>query len=104
MSNRTRRALKSRLLICLDYDETYTADPALWHEFIQLAKSRGHVIICATMRYEFEGDEVKRQLGPYCDQIFFTGRKAKRLFIEEQGYSPSIWIDDSPHWIEADSY
>lgn len=96
--------MNNKLLICLDYDETYTADPKLWHGFIQLAKSRGHTVICATMRYEFEGDDVKLQLGPYCDQIFFTGRRAKRRFIEELGFYPSIWIDDNPQWIELDSF
>ena len=95
--------LNTGLLFCLDFDETFTADPDLWLGFIQLAKSRGHSVICATMRHEHEGQEIKDILGGVCEKIIFTGRKAKMQHVQEQGFYPSIWIDDSPHWILTDS-
>lgn len=65
-----------QLLIALDYDKTYTADPVLWETFIAAAKHRGHSVIIATMRYPEEGAEVQRQ-----------------------GFYPSIWVDDSPYFL-----
>lgn len=91
------------LLFCLDYDETYTEDPELWDMFIELIKSRGHRIICATMRYEVEGEEIQQALSNKVERIIFTDRKAKTLAVKQAGYYPSIWIDDSPHWIIQDS-
>ena len=38
------------LVISLDYDRTYTADPGLWDQFIALARSRGHEVVCVTGR------------------------------------------------------
>lgn len=95
--------LNTGLLFCLDFDETYTADPVLFDGFIQLLKSRGHSVIVATMRYEHEGQEIIDALGDKVEKIIFTGRKAKVKFVEEAGYYPSIYIDDSPHFLVGDA-
>ena len=87
------------MLFALDYDETYTRDPELWDAFITLAKARGHSFICATMRHEHEGEEIKKNLGHQVEKIIFTGRKAKFDFVNNAGYYPSVWIDDMPHFL-----
>ncbi len=88
------------MLICLDYDGTYTLDPSLWNTFIQSAKGAGHNIICATMRYEnAEGDEVKKSLAHLVEKIYFTNRLAKVAWLKERGVKPDVWIDDSPYWL-----
>ena len=43
-------------LIVLDYDETYDVDKSLWNVFISLAKSRGHTVVCCSMRMEKDLD------------------------------------------------
>lgn len=87
------------MLIAIDYDFTYTNDPDLWDDFIHNAKSRGHEVICVTMRYEkTEGEEVLNSIGKYC-RVIFTERMAKRRFLLDMGISPAIWIDDCPIWI-----
>ena len=91
------------MMLAIDYDETYTEDPEFWDYMIYFAKSRGHSVICATMRYESEGEEVMAALGEKVERIIFTGRKAKHKFVQEAGYYPSVWIDDSPHWLFQDS-
>jgi len=49
------------MLIVIDFDGTYTNDPALWDAFIKMAKENYHEVFCATMRYEdTEGDLVKK--------------------------------------------
>ena len=88
------------MLICLDYDGTYTEDPSLWDLFIQAATASGHQVICATMRYEeVEGDTVKISLGHLVDKIYFTNRLAKVNWLKERGINPDVWIDDSPFWL-----
>jgi hypothetical protein len=91
------------MLIALDYDGTYTADPDLWQAFIAAARSRSHQVFVVTMRHEFEGDDVMRQLHGKVDRIVFTARRAKRPHMEFLGHQVQIWIDDRPHWVENDA-
>jgi hypothetical protein len=88
------------MVICIDYDGTYTQDPSLWDEFINSAKAAGHRVICATMRYEdTEGNEVKSSLAHLVEKIYFTNRLAKVAWLKERGVKPDVWIDDSPFWL-----
>ena len=80
------------MLIALDYDKTYTADPALWNDFVQLAQNRGHTVKIVTMRTPVE-TIVNAPI-----QVVYTSRKAKSSVI-----NADIWIDDSPQWVYQDS-
>lgn len=80
------------MIIALDYDKTYTADPALWDDFIQSAKDRGHSVKIVTMRYASEPIE------SVSVDVVYTSRKAKATV-----FKADIWIDDSPSWIFQDS-
>ena len=80
------------MLLALDYDKTYTADPAMWDDFIQLAQDYGHEVKIVTMRYPNEAI-----YGLPID-IVYTSRKAKSTV-----FKADIWIDDSPAWIFQDS-
>lgn len=86
------------MLIALDYDETYTADPELWLTFVIYARSRGHKVVLATMRYPTE-DDLDPKLVKELDQVVFTSRQTKRPFLQQLGLEPAIWIDDHPEWI-----
>jgi hypothetical protein len=80
------------MVIALDYDGTYTADPPLWDAFIQSAQARGHTVKIVTMR--FASEEI---VNPPVE-VIYTSRNAKSAYLK-----PDIWIDDSPHWIHQDS-
>ena len=80
------------MLLALDYDNTYTADPAMWDDFIQLAQDHGHEVKIVTMRHPHE------PVAGLQIEIVYTGRKAKASAV-----SADIWIDDSPAWIFQDS-
>ena len=80
------------MLLAIDYDKTYTADPVLWDQFIQIAITRGHDIKIVTMR---RPDEMI--IDPPAE-VIYTSRAAKLSFCDAD-----IWIDDSPHWIYQDS-
>lgn len=93
------------MLLALDCDETYTRDPVFWDAVIKLAVQRGHSVICATMRADVphEADEVRSALSGSVEAFVFTNREAKHGAVYAAGYMPSVWIDDSPHWIHMDA-
>lgn len=92
------------MLIALDYDGTYTADPELWDAFIANAVERGHRVIIATMRYPNESAEVISNLANKVDGFVFTSRKAKKQEVRLQlKEDPDIWIDDNPDWLYEDA-
>lgn len=91
------------MIIALDWDDTYTRDPAAWNEFIDLMQRNGHTVYCVTVRYRSEARCVYEALESRVDGIFCTGRKAKRPFMFERGLNVSVWVDDEPGWILTDA-
>lgn len=86
---------------CLDYDETYTRDPGLWHAFIRSAKQRGHKVYCISFRHEHQMDEPRMTVGKYVgpEHCYGTGHTSKRTFAEAMGLQIDVWIDDLPELI-----
>lgn len=91
------------MLIALDYDGTYTADPGLWHSFIAASRARGHRIFVVTMRFPSEGREIEQRLGRHVDRIIFTAREAKRRHVQRLGHDVDVWIDNHPEYIDGDA-
>jgi len=89
--------------LALDFDDTYTRDPEMWNEFIDLMHRNGHNVYCVTMRTQAEGRTVKEVLGKRVDGIFFTARKAKRPYMFALGIRIDVWVDDEPGWILQDA-
>lgn len=83
------------MLIALDYDGTYTADPVLWDRFIELARSRSHEVHIVTLRADCE----PVRLGAHVDRVHYTDRAAKRPYMQAKGLTVQIWIDDMPDFI-----
>ncbi len=89
------------MILALDYDNTFTADPILWESFISKAKERGHSIAFVTSRGH-------TNIPGYNDDIFAD---AKRLAIEvvfcfgepkSSKFKADVWIDDTPLCIPSD--
>lgn len=78
--------------LSLDYDNTYTLDPAFWDLFCIAAIGAGHEVVCVTMRHPDEPIEMP------CE-VIYTSRRAKVPFMEERGVKVDVWIDDAPHWL-----
>jgi len=91
------------MLIALDYDGTYTADPGLWHPFIAASRARGHRIFVVTMRFPSEGREIEQRLGAHVDRIIFTAREGKKRHVERLGHDIDVWIDNHPEYIVGDA-
>ena len=91
---RSCRAIALLMIIAIDYDDTWSADPDLWAEFALSASKRGHCILIATNRRSG-----LQELGwpvVYCSASF-TKRQATR----SAGYEVDVWIDDNPKVIEG---
>lgn len=83
--------------IALDYDQTYTADPAFWEKFIDLAREHGHKVWVFTCRRDtYENREIVAV--PSC-LTFFTNLGSKKDFAEKAGMKVDVWIDDDPSCI-----
>jgi len=95
--------IKETLLISLDYDDTFTANPIFWKKFIDLAIEEGHRIVIATMRHEHEGRNLEILLADHVEKIIYTGRKAKKPFLKKLGIEPDIWVDDMPEFLVEDA-
>ena len=86
------------MIIAIDYDNTYTMDPALWDNFITTAKEIGHTVICVTARPEIMGQVVINSVGKLV-QVVFAGGEWNREMDLKSGYKVDVWIDDMPEYI-----
>ena len=90
-------------LICVDYDDTYTAFPELMDTLIRRADMLGYRVILCTMRYPDEEDMYIASIREKFAAVYFTGRLAKQPFLKALGIEPDLWIDDQPKWIVTDA-
>ena len=85
------------MVIGIDYDDTITLDRGFWLAFYFMARAAGHEVYVTTMRYEHE------PIDDFPGMIYYTGRKAKKPFMEALGIKIDVWIDDRPEFIDNDS-
>lgn len=86
----------------IDYDDTFSSDPALWSDFIRIAESRGHRCYIVTCRRDTpeNRDDIIPQTGLPHYRHIFTGLSAKRWACEQRSISIDVWIDDDPKCID----
>jgi len=89
------------MTIAIDFDNTWTADAALWKQFADDAKKRGHDVIIVTARNFNAGwsDDIERKK-PATLHMYFSHGELKRPYMEALGIPVDIWIDDQPGTIE----
>lgn len=90
-----------KVIIALDFDDTFTISPTFWLDFIRRVLDQGWEIICVTYRDNTTYDriELEQAFLPYKIPIYFTGGQAKADYMQTRGIIPTIWIDDSPEFI-----
>lgn len=91
------------VLISIDYDKTWAADPVLWEVFSRSAKSRGHHVILVTNRPDTPQNRkvVGENVSDFVGQIIFAGNWPKRDAAAYFGLSPDIWVDDLPATVDS---
>ena len=85
------------MILGLDYDGTYTADPEFWDAVCVMAVSRGHTVVMVTARCADEMEDVStpKDVAVYC-----TCRKPKKMYMEMvHRIRVDVWIDDMPEGI-----
>ena len=87
------------LTFAIDFDDTFSADPELWHILVSIIKLRRHECILITNRPEDMGNDVRAEVGDIMP-IIFAGVWSKRSAAHNAGYNIDIWIDDSPENID----
>ena len=93
------------MIIALDYDDTYTADPELWNQFIDDSIERGHKVLICTARRDTEENREDVSLPEKYNGVvpkYFTGLRCKKKFLEARGIKVGVWIDDNPRVILED--
>jgi hypothetical protein len=88
------------MLIAIDFDETLTADAALWRKFCRAVRHLEHHIVCVTARRDTDDnretiDEWMRSHGLEMT-VYFTGLGSKTDYMAKRGLKVDIWIDDDP--------
>ena len=85
------------MIIALDYDDTFTADRAMWSSFVGLAIAAGHLVTFVTYRAldRNEGnDDIRRDASALGIPVVYSeGRQKQDVFTAD------VWIDDSPELI-----
>lgn len=88
------------MLIAIDFDDTWSADPELWLAFVASLQRRGHRAIIATARRDIiENKQELRKWVPLDIPIVFCNHNYKREECIKHGYKPDVWIDDVPEGI-----
>jgi hypothetical protein len=85
------------MLIALDFDGTYTADPPFWDDFIDWVHECGHHVYIVTAR---DRDLDRLKLEPHFDylgvNIIYCDGQPKKEITEAKGLRFNVWIDDNP--------
>lgn len=84
------------MVIGLDYDCTFTADPEFWKSVLCEAKKYGHTIIIVTARYDNQQnrDELSQEAPEF--KAYFAGSVPKLKYMMDQKIDVDVWIDDDP--------
>jgi len=84
----------------IDFDQTFSSDPELFHLILDGILARGHKAVIVTSRAGMRGDVLeieyvtKKRL-----PIVFAFGGFKETAAEAHGYKIDVWMDDNPHHI-----
>lgn len=87
--------------ISLDYDNTFTADPAIWAAVALQLREAGHTVYGVTMRTPAEctlTDTFSKYV-QCVDELVPTSRAGKQQYMQQLGITIDVWIDDRPDFI-----
>lgn len=82
------------MIIAIDYDGTWSADPALFEQFARDARERQHEVLVITNRSPEQAIIV-----PGMTVIYACGRPKRNVALES-GHNVTVWIDDNPAFVD----
>lgn len=81
--------------VSIDYDDTFTACPETWTGVINVLRSAGANVFCATYRYP------NKPITDFPGEVYYTSGRPKAEYMYEQGVEVHVWVDDMPELIGA---
>lgn len=89
------------MILAIDYDDTYTLDPAFWNSVVEQALALGHTVYCVTSRRDTALDDIESTLGMVLPDghIIACNMLSKRMYTQSLGIMVDVWIDDNPETI-----
>lgn len=91
------------MIISIDFDDTFTADPKMWANAIQLMQDCGHTVICVSARRNTMDHRIELEGAlPEGVKVLLSYDEPKRDFALRQGYAVDVWIDDFPDAIVSE--
>lgn len=92
--------MNKQQVFALDFDDTFTADPEFWSDFVIRSQARGHVVICiSACRDTFQNRRKREEQLPSGVKIYCSYDKPKIQFADERNLGVTVWIDDCPEMI-----
>lgn len=90
----------------LDFDETATAAPELWKQFVYLARMLGHEVFIISCRTDKFNDEAEQDIYDYANEflpaipVILTQGHEKDAYVRKyHNLEIDVWIDDNPQWV-----
>jgi len=92
------------MLIALDFDGTYTADPVVWDLIIKSLQERGHAVHIVTLRDQ-NLDRLKDhdRFWNMGVRVVYCDGRSKLDVAKEMGLEYDIWIEDDPRCVQHGS-
>lgn len=84
--------------IAIDYDDTYTLNPNLWNQIIEIFMKQNNNVYCVTKRYEDNAEDIVEAFANINVPIIYA-IKSKLEAVSEAGIKIDVWIDDKPQSI-----
>jgi hypothetical protein len=85
------------VIVSIDFDDTFTADPVAWTAIIKLLQDASHTVVCVTGRDNtpISVNQITHAL-PEGIPIVFAGSDPKNDAAIREGFNVDVWIDDRP--------
>jgi hypothetical protein len=98
------RSLRA-MTISIDYDKTFSRDPAMWGEFAKSSAAAGNQVVMISRRPDTEQDrkEITDALGDYAasfSSVLLVGDQLKDSAAKAAGINVDVWVDDSPQFVK----
>ena len=88
------------MLIALDYDETFTLNPALWRSFIRQCYMHSTKVVIVTFRDDRCDKNLELDKLACSMEVHYTRGVAKKFWMEHNtDLKVDVWIDDKPETI-----
>lgn len=88
------------MIIAVDFDGTYAADPVTFAKVVENFLDAGHEVILVTNRGPEWHEDVDELVTNNIPKLY-AGSSSKRSYVAQHGYDVDIWIDDMPHIIDV---